>query len=616
MNDINFSEFSAIKLVIWDLDGTFWKGVLSEGPVDVPFENIRLIKDMTDAGVICSICSKNDSAAVTKKLKELKLEQFFVFQSVNWSPKGERVSQIISEMNLRAGNVLFLDDSAINLQEAKSFCPDLMIGGIERIPELCQYFSEIEKTDVEHRRLEQYRLLERKRQFKVETGNNKDFLWKCHIKVQIQHDCENHIDRIAELIARTNQLNFTKKRITKEAIVSLVNDTSVETAYVTVTDDFGDYGIIGFFAKKNDVLLHFVFSCRTLNMGVEQYVYCILDRPKIEIVPEVSSSLDLPFPQWINQVCEKKRTETVEKKQKLDGKILIKGPCDMEQMFSFIEPSPNIITEFTYINDVGTSIEHYNHTTQIINAKQLSETDKRRMCALPFCDVKMYDTAIFDEDVSIVMFSLFNDPHLGVYREKKTGILMAFGEYLNDLTDESKWDALISGKLFTAEHRFTREELNCFKEQFEYVGRLSPVEVMENLKWIFSKLNKDAVLILCLGSEMNIEDEAYVYNESYLGRHLYHKELNRLVRDWAKENERIFCIDVNEYVSSRDDFLDTINHMKKYIYYEMSNEFIQIVNSVSNNQLSQLKKQKTEVKRIGLTDHIKRRIRFILYKEK
>ena len=616
MNDINSLEFSAIKLVIWDLDGTFWRGVLSEGPVEVPFEHIRLIKEMTDAGVINSICSKNDPETVNKKLKDLELEQFFVFRSVNWSPKGERVAQIISEMNLRAENVLFLDDNAINLQEAKSFSPDLMIGGVEKIPELCQYFSEIEKTDVEHRRLEQYRLLERKRQFKAETGSNKEFLWNCHINVRIRHDCENHIDRIAELIARTNQLNFTKKRISKDAVISLIDDTSVETAYVTVTDDFGDYGIVGFYAKKNDILLHFVFSCRTLNMGVEQYVYHTLGQPKIEIIPEVSSRLDLPCPQWINQNESKRQTTITEKKQKLDGKILIKGPCDMEQMFSFIEPSPNIITEFTYINDAGTSIEHYNHTTQIINAKQLSETDKQRMCALPFCDKKMYDTVIFDEDVSIVMFSLFNDPHLGVYREKKTGILMAFGEYLNDLTDESKWDAYFSGKLFNAEHRFTREELSCFKEQFEYVGRLLPVEVLKNLQWIFSELNENAVLILCLGSEMNIEDEAYVNNESYLGRHLYHKELNQLVRDWANGNERVFCIDVNEYVSSRDDFLDTINHMKKYVYYEMSKKFIQIVNSVSNNQLSQRKEQKTKEAKIGLTEHIKRRIRFILFNEK
>ena len=56
--------------------------------------------------------------------------------------------------------------------------------------------------------------------------------------------------------------------------------------------------------------------------------------------------------------------------------------------------------------------------------------------------------------------------------------------------------------------------------------------------------------------------------------------------------------------------------MKKYVYYGMSKEFIQIVNSVSANQLSRFQEQKAEVKKVSLTEHIKRRIRFVLFKER
>lgn len=611
-------ELSQIKLVIWDLDGTFWNGVLSEGEVTIPEENRALVKDMADTGVMCSICSKNDEAEVRKVLDNHGLADHFVFRSVNWSPKGERVRQIISEMNLRAENVLFLDDNALNLNEAKAACPALMTGGVDMLPALYAFFAGAEKTDTEHKRLHQYQMLEKKQAFKATVGNNEDFLLQCHIAVQIHGDCKKHIDRIAELIARTNQLNFTKKRITKQELIGLLDDPAVEKGYITVTDDFGEYGIVGFYAKQAGELIHFLFSCRILNMGVEQYVYHMLGRPEISVVPEVSSALDGDCPSWINH----REAGSAQKKddggkKRLTGKILIKGPCDMEQMFSFIEPSPNIITEFTYVNDAGVSIEHYNHTTQIINTRVLSEKDKKRMCALPFCDKNMYSSTIFDEDVSVVMFSLFNDPHLGVYREKETGILMAFGEYLNDLTDESRWNDYISGKLFTAKHRFTEEELRSFKEQFEYQGRLTPEEVMKNLQWIFSELSDSTVLILCLGSEMNIEPEAYEGHESYLDRHLYHKELNDLVREWAKKNDRIYCVDVNDHISSRDDFLDTINHMKKSVYYGISLDFIRIVNNVSEKRITQATQITDEKqKHVGLLDHVKRRMRLILFHER
>ena len=53
-------DYSKIKLVIWDLDDTFWKGTLSEGPIVSIAENIQLVRDLTDRGIVNSICSKND----------------------------------------------------------------------------------------------------------------------------------------------------------------------------------------------------------------------------------------------------------------------------------------------------------------------------------------------------------------------------------------------------------------------------------------------------------------------------------------------------------------------------------------------------------------------------
>ena len=49
-----------IKLLIWDLDETFWKGTISDGEITPVPENIELVKHLTDRGIVNSICSKND----------------------------------------------------------------------------------------------------------------------------------------------------------------------------------------------------------------------------------------------------------------------------------------------------------------------------------------------------------------------------------------------------------------------------------------------------------------------------------------------------------------------------------------------------------------------------
>lgn len=66
-------DIRKIKLIIWDLDDTFWKGTLSDNGNDatvVPItENIQLVKTLTRRGIINSICSKNDAQTAKAELK-------------------------------------------------------------------------------------------------------------------------------------------------------------------------------------------------------------------------------------------------------------------------------------------------------------------------------------------------------------------------------------------------------------------------------------------------------------------------------------------------------------------------------------------------------------------
>ncbi|HZZ90005.1 MAG TPA: hypothetical protein VFE13_16880, partial [Caulobacteraceae bacterium] len=44
-----------IKMVIWDLDDTFWNGTLAEGEsVKRIARNVRIVKQLTDRGIVSS----------------------------------------------------------------------------------------------------------------------------------------------------------------------------------------------------------------------------------------------------------------------------------------------------------------------------------------------------------------------------------------------------------------------------------------------------------------------------------------------------------------------------------------------------------------------------------
>ena len=591
----NMIDFAKVKLIIWDLDETFWDGILSDHTAVFIEANGELVRNMADAGVISSICSKNDEQQVMEFMQANGIADLFVFNSINWAPKGARVKQIISEMNLRAPNVLFIDDNPTNIGEAVDLCPGLMTADETILPTLREYYRQVPKTDLEHKRLAQYRVLEEKQSFRATAESNEDFLRKCNIQVEIKADCLNHLERIADLVLRSNQLNFTKVRSSSEELKALIENRAYRTGYVEVCDKFGDYGIVGFYAVKDGSLVHFVFSCRTLNMGVEQYVYHQIGSPAISVVGDVSSTLEGPCPDWINCVVEEKAS--VAKAELKGKKILFKGPCDLQQIFSFIKETSNIITEFTYVNNWGVQIESGNHSIQVVESVQLTEEEKKQLeKSLPFGDRGMFCTRMFDDDIGAVVFSMFSDPNLGLYQDKATGAIVAFGEYTNDLTDENTWEDVLAGRVFTANCRFREADLQDIRQRFHFLGRIQPEDSIKNLDFIYSRLHPDALLILCLGSETPFEGNT---QPAYEDRHLYHRRQCQMIREWAKGKDRVFLLDVNSHIHGQEDFTNNINHFQKQIYFHLCEDLISILN-VGQDEALQFASEKEKKRKVFL----------------
>ena len=583
-------DFDKIKLVIWDLDDTLWTGTLSEGEVSMPAQNIQLVNRLTDVGIVNSICSKNDLKPVQKKLSELGILEQFVFASVNWEPKGGRIKQLISDMQLRPANVLFVDDNPSNLEEAKFYCPELMTMLPEGLPDLLHESLKCDKEDLTHNRLNQYRILEEKKEQKKEFSSNEEFLYSSNIQVTFGQDCIANLQRIHDLVWRSNQLNFTKVRSTQDELRELFNDESVECGYVRVADRFGDYGITGFYALKEGKLIHFCFSCRTLGMGIEQYVYGKLGRPELQIVGEVISDLSQKgIPRWINQDSKSLKSESIQVENGHAHSVLIKGPCDLFQILPYIADKSIIDTEFTYVNEQGITVESTGHTTHIVEAMRLTAEQKKKVLdEVPFADEGIYSDRIYKGAYKVVIVSILQDANLGVYRRKGTGERIAFIEGYHPITDPQNWSAYISGEYNSSGFQFTEDFLKQFSSQYEFVGINTPEQIVSNLRYIREHLSDDCMMAVMLGGELYYEKNTF---PAYENRHLVHKEINDAIRAVADELN-IRLIDVNRYLVDQNSFYDHFNHYIKPVYYQLAGEIVGLINEQTGSALKETSKLK------------------------
>ena len=461
-----------------------------------------------------------------------------------------------------------------NLEEAQFYCSNIMVADPSILAFLKNKMLEMDISDLELKRLKQYKILQEKTNDTKKYQSNRDFLLQSDIKATIIKPTLSDCERIHELIMRTNQLNYTKKRIGFEEVKKLLEDATIDTGMVKVSDRYGDYGTVGFYAIRNDVLIHFLFSCRTMGMGIEQYTYAKLKWPKLSVEGDVAdfvkSGVDVD---WINLDSDnvKEITEINSK-----HKVLAKGPCDMQQVFSYIANSERFVDEeYTFVDEInGHSIESHNSTTHIVEFLTLDEEQKKEICAqVPFGSEKLFETNMFSEKYSYIFLSLFTDAH-GLYKNIDTGAFVSFGEYLYDLTDEKNWEGYISGDIFNANVHFDIDSLKKFKNKYKYMGRIDIDGILKNLDIILDNLTPGTKLVLFLGSEMKYEDNI---QPAYEGRELFHRDLNRRVYQWKKERENVYVIDFNHYINAQEDFFNNINHFVKRVYYAASKDVIKLL---------------------------------------
>ncbi len=278
------SKKGKVKCIVWDLDNTIWHGILTEGSVKELSlrKNIRkIISDLEEKGVIHSIASKNNPDSAIAALEYFGLQDFFVFPKISWQPKSQSIRELVRDLNISPGTLMFIDDSDFERQEVKSVFPQLKVLDaleIEKIPDM-DFFQTAATAESKNRK--NLYLDEQKRKGVADDfeGEYLEFLKSCQMKLELLKLEEIHFERVYELTQRTNQMNFSGSKYKESDIENIATSTHLDNFVMSCSDKFGNYGIVGFAIVDTDknTLVDLMFSCRIQSKRVEHafFYYCL-----------------------------------------------------------------------------------------------------------------------------------------------------------------------------------------------------------------------------------------------------------------------------------------------------------------------------------------------------
>jgi len=285
----------ARKCLILDLDNTLWGGVIGDDGVErlhignetalgeayTAFQ--RYCLSLRDRGVLLAVCSKNDEAIARSGLAHpdsvLKAEHFSAFKA-NWDPKPDNIKQIASELNLGLDSFVFVDDNPAERALVRAQLP--MVAVPEVGADVAQfrgaiqagrYFEMAAVSKEDLGRAAAYQANRKRTAALSQFKEYGDYLDSLQMTGEIGPFRPVYLERIAQLINKTNQFNLTTRRYMLAEIEQIATDPRHITLYGRLVDVFGDNGVISVVigrlegqAVRVDL---WIMSCRVLKRDME-----------------------------------------------------------------------------------------------------------------------------------------------------------------------------------------------------------------------------------------------------------------------------------------------------------------------------------------------------------
>ena len=283
------------KCLVLDLDNTLWGGVIGDDgvqnlvlgrdhPVGETFVDFQwYVKGLQRRGVILAVCSKNDPENAKEGFSHpdsvLKLEDFSAFKA-NWNSKPENIRAIAAELNIGLDSMVFVDDNPAERAFVAKQLPEVAVPDVgsdvslfAEVLEHERYFEVDKVVQDDLGRSAYYGSNAQRSAYETGFGNYEGFLASLEMTAEIGPFCPIYLERITQLINKTNQFNLTTRRYTSAEVEAISRDPSYVTLYGRLADKFGDNGLVSvIIGRVFDMTVEldlWLMSCRVLKREME-----------------------------------------------------------------------------------------------------------------------------------------------------------------------------------------------------------------------------------------------------------------------------------------------------------------------------------------------------------
>ena len=287
----------SFKCLVLDLDNTIWGGVIGDdgmegielgqgsplGEAYVAFQDYA--RELSRRGVILAVCSKNDEANAAEpfeKHPDMVLRRRDIASFVtNWSDKAANIRAIAEELNIGLDSLVFIDDNPFERNLVRQELPMVAVPEVSDDPTGfpvaladAGYFEGLAVTDEDRERTSQYHGNKARDALKASATDLPGYLRGLEMELIVKAFNRVGLQRVVQLINKSNQFNLTTRRYTDEDVIAVMADPDAFGLQLRLLDRFGDNGviaiIIGRLQPNRDLLIDtWLMSCRVLGRQVE-----------------------------------------------------------------------------------------------------------------------------------------------------------------------------------------------------------------------------------------------------------------------------------------------------------------------------------------------------------
>lgn len=283
----------AIKCLVVDCDNTLWGGVVGEDGIDGltlgptgagsrHYDLQRRLLDLRRRGLVLAISSKNEEQDVLAVLRThpdcLLSETDFAAIRVSWDEKASAVESIAEELNLGLAHIAFIDDNPVECDWVRARLPEVRVlrwpddlgnGVLDDLG----LFDSLVLSAEDRTRTEMYRAEAGRRAQRQEVSSVEDYLRSLQMVATVGLARAEHLPRLSQLTAKTNQFNLTTRRHDLATLKSFAADPQARLIWMELSDRFGSSGVVGCGALLVDGELATIdtllLSCRVIGRSAE-----------------------------------------------------------------------------------------------------------------------------------------------------------------------------------------------------------------------------------------------------------------------------------------------------------------------------------------------------------